>query len=63
MVRRCRILPPQSMMGPVSDEEKQKEVLKRMKEVSRTAEVLENKIEQYYTDCRTKEGTKNESES
>ncbi|MDD7602117.1 MAG: DUF853 family protein [Firmicutes bacterium] len=28
MVRRCRILPPQSMMGPVSDEEKQKEVLK-----------------------------------
>ena len=29
-----------------------------MKEVSRTAKVLENKIEQYYTDCRTKEGTK-----
>ena len=29
-----------------------------MKELSRTAKVLENKIEQYYTDCRTKEGTK-----
>ncbi len=29
-----------------------------MKEVSRTEKVLENKIEQYYTDCRTKEGTK-----
>lgn len=29
-----------------------------MKEVLRTAKVLENKIEQYYTDCRTKEGTK-----
>jgi len=29
-----------------------------MKEVSRTAKLLENKIEQYYTDCRTKEGTK-----
>ena len=34
-----------------------------MKEVSRTAKTLENKIEQYYTDCRTKEGTRNESES
>jgi len=29
-----------------------------MKEVSRTKKILENKIEQYYTDCRTKEGTK-----
>ena len=29
-----------------------------MKGVSRTAKVLENKIEQYYTDYRTKEGTK-----
>jgi hypothetical protein len=37
--------------------------LKKMKEVSRTAKTLENKIEQYYTDCRTKEGTRNESES
>ena len=39
------------------------ETADKMKEVSRTAEVLENKIEQYYTDCRTKEGTKNEAES
>lgn len=32
--------------------------LKRMKELSTTEKTLENKIEQYYTDCRTKEGTK-----
>lgn len=32
--------------------------LKRMKELSTTGKTLENKIEQYYTDCRTKEGTK-----
>lgn len=29
-----------------------------MKELSTTIKTLENKIEQYYTDCRTKEGTK-----
>lgn len=27
VVKRCRILPPQSLMGPISDEEKQQEVL------------------------------------
>ena len=34
-----------------------------MKELSTTTKALENKIEQYYTDCRTKEGKNNESES
>ena len=34
-----------------------------MKEVSTTEKTLENKIEQYYTDCRTKEEQNNESES
>lgn len=29
-----------------------------MKELSTTTKALENKIEQYYTDCRTKERTK-----
>lgn len=29
-----------------------------MKELSTTTKALENKIEQCYTDCRTKEGTK-----
>ncbi len=28
-----------------------------MKELSTTTKRLENTIEQYYTDCRTKEGT------
>lgn len=32
--------------------------LKRMKELSTAEKTLENKTEQYYTDCRTKEGTK-----
>ena len=28
VVKRCKILPPQSMMGPISDEEKKQEILK-----------------------------------
>ena len=28
VVKKCRILPPQSMMGPISDEEKKQEILK-----------------------------------
>lgn len=36
---------------------KQRARLKNTKELSRDAKALENTIEQYYTDCRTKEGT------
>ncbi len=34
-----------------------------MKELSKERKVLENKFREEYTDCRTKEGTNNESES